>query len=89
VLTKFINKKISVRELVLQDTLVFLVEAYLKLVLGDSSKIDYYEVDFYNVYMKLCRISMEVKMTLEQEIIELVRLSTAESVRNIGFKSLN
>jgi len=30
---------------------------------------------------------MEIKMTLNQEIIELVRLSAAEGVRNAGFGS--
>ena len=30
---------------------------------------------------------MEIKMTLEQEIIELVRLSATEGVRDAGFSS--
>jgi len=40
--------------------LVFLVEAYLKLVLGYSSKIGYCKVDFHNVYVELCWISAEI-----------------------------
>jgi len=49
----------------LQNALVFLVEAYLKLVLSDSHEIDYYKVDFCNVYVKLCRVGIEVKTTLK------------------------
>jgi len=71
----------------LQDVFVFLVEAYLKPVLGDSSKIDYYKVDFHNVYVKLHQISMEIKVILKQEIIELVRLSATEDIRDAGFSS--
>ena len=39
---------------------IFLVKAHLKPVLGYSSKIGYCEVDFHNVYIKLCWISAEV-----------------------------
>ena len=71
----------------MKDVLVFLVEAYLKLVLGYSSKIDHCNVDFCNVYVELHWISMEIQTTLKQEIIELVRLSTAKDVRDTGFSS--
>jgi len=71
----------------LQNVLVFLAEAYLKLVLGYSSKIGHCEVDFCNIYVKLHWISMEIKTTLKQAIIELVRLSAAEDVRDVGFNS--
>jgi len=71
----------------LKDALVFLVEAYLKPVLGYPSKVGHCKVDFCNVCMKLHQISMEVNMTLKQEIIELVRFSTAKSVRDVGFSS--
>ena len=81
------NKQVPVREPVLQDVLVFLVEAHLKPVLGYSSEISHCKVDFYNIYVKLCWISMEITITLKQEIIELVRLSAAESIKNAGFSS--
>ena len=71
----------------MQDVLVFLVEAHLKPVLGYSSKIGHCKVDFCNVYIELYQVSIEIKAALEQEIIELVRLSVAESVRNAGFSS--
>jgi len=71
----------------LKDALVFLVEAHLKPVLGYSSKVGHCEVDFYNVHVELHQISMEVYMALEQEIVELVRLSTTESVGDVGFSS--
>ena len=71
----------------MQDALVFLVEAHFKLVLDYSSKIGHCKVDFHNVYVELYQISMEIKITLEQEIIKLVKLSTTESVRNMSFSS--
>jgi len=37
----------------LKDALVFLVEAHLKSVLGYSSKVGHYEVDFCNVHVEL------------------------------------
>ena len=82
---QLINKQVSVREPVLQDALVFLVEIHLKLVLGYSSKIGHCKVDFYNIHIKLHQISVEIKATLKQEIIELVRLSTAEDVEDVSF----
>jgi len=45
--------------------LVFLVEAYLKPALGDSSEIGYYKVNFCNVHVELYRISMEIKISLK------------------------
>ena len=71
----------------MQNALVFLVKAYLKPVLGNSSKIGYYKVNFHNVYIELHKISTEVKMILKQEIIELVRLSAAKYVRDVSFSS--
>jgi len=65
VLTWFVNKNIPVRELVLQNILVFLVEAYLKLVLSNFSKISYCEVNFSNVIIELYRICMEIKTILK------------------------
>jgi len=47
----------------LQDILVFLVEAYLKPVLGYSSEIGHCKVDFCCV--KLHGISIEVETILE------------------------
>jgi len=64
-----------------------LIEAYLKPVLDYSSKIGHCEVDFHNVCVELHQISAEIQPALKQEIIELVRLSATESVRNTGFNS--
>jgi len=65
--------------------LVFLVEAHLKPVLGYFCEIGHCKVDFCNVYVKLHQISAEIEAILKQEIIELVRLSAAEDVGNMGF----
>jgi len=72
----------------LQNALVFLVEAHLKPVLGYSSEISHCEVDFHNVHVELYQISAEIQTTLEQEIIELVRLSATEGVEDVGFSFL-
>jgi len=82
-----INKQVLVREPVLQNTLVFLVKTHLKPVLDYSSEISHCKVDFHNVHVKLYWISMELETTLKQEIIELIRLSTAEGVRDVSFSS--
>ena len=71
----------------MQNALVFLVEAYFKLVLNNSSEIGHCKINFYNICVKLYRIRTEVKIILKQEIIELVRLSVAEIVENMGFSS--
>jgi len=71
----------------LKNALVFLIEAYLKPVLGYSSKVGHCKVDFRNVHIELRWISMEIYPALKQEIIELVRLSATESVGDVGFSS--
>ena len=71
----------------MQDVLVFLVKAYLKLVLGYFSEISHCKVDFHNVCVELYQISMEIKMILEQEIIKLVKLSAAKGVGDVSFSS--
>ena len=44
----------------MKDDLVFLVEAHFKPVLSYFSEIGYYKVDFHNVYVKLCQISIRI-----------------------------
>ena len=67
--------------------MIFLIKAYLKPFLGNSSEIIYCKINFHNVHIKLYSISAEVKTILKQEIIKLIRLNTAESVGDIGFSS--
>ena len=71
----------------MQNALIFLVKVYLKLVLGNSSEIGYCKVNFYNVHIKLHEISTEIKTTLKQESIKLIKFSTAKYVRDAGFSS--
>ena len=47
----------------MQNVLVFLVEAYFKLVLDYSSEISHCEVDFHNIYIKLHWVSTEIQAT--------------------------
>jgi len=71
----------------LQDALVFLVKAYFKPVLSNFSKIGHCKINFCNVHVKLCEISMKVKITLKQEIIKLVKLGTTKYIRDVNFSS--
>ena len=85
--TQLVHKQVSVREPLLKDALVFLVEAHFKPVLGYSSKVGHCKVDFHNIHVELCQISAEIQLALEQEIIELVRLSATKSVGDASFSS--
>ena len=69
----------------MKDILVLLVETHFKPVLDDSREIDHCKVDLCNVNIRLYNICMKIKTILEQKIVELVRLSTTGSVRNVGF----
>ena len=48
-LTELIDKVILVLKPVIEDSLLFLVEFYLKPVLGYTSEIGYCKVDIYNI----------------------------------------
>ena len=74
-------------KLALKNALVFLVKTCFKPVLGDFWEIGFYEIDLHNIYIKLCRVCTEVKITLKEEIIELARLSATRSVRDADFSS--
>ena len=69
----------------MQDALVFLVETHLKLVLGYFCKGGHCKIDFYNIYVKLYQIYIEIQVILKQEIIKLVRLSATKDIRDISF----
>ena len=60
---------------------------YLKPILGYFSEVGYCKIDFCNVHVELCRISIEVETTLKQKIIELIKLSATESVSDASFSS--
>jgi len=47
---EFINKLVLIKKPVLENTLIFLVKAYFKLVLGNSREIDYCKI---NEFVKL------------------------------------
>ena len=57
---EFINKIVPIRELVLEDVLIFLIEAYFKLVLNNSEKIYHCKFDFCNIYIELYRICTKI-----------------------------
>ena len=71
----------------MQDILIFLVEAHFKPVLGYFSEIDYCKVDFCNICIELYQISIEIQVTLKQEIIKLINFSATEDIRDVGFSS--
>ena len=73
----------------MKNALILLVKTYFKLILGNSRKIHYHKIDLCNIYIKLCKVCVEVKIILEQEIIKLVKLSlsTIKSISSIGSSS--
>ena len=65
----------------------WLPQHYFKPVLGYFSKVGHCKVDFCNVCVELHQISVEIEVTLKQEIFEFVRLSATKDVRDVGFSS--
>jgi len=51
-----------------------------------TGKIDHCKIDFFFIGEKLWGISMEVELTLKQEVIELVRIRAIEGVQNAGLQ---
>jgi len=68
-LTELIDKVILVLKPVIEDSLLFLVEFYLKPVLGYTSEIGYCKVDLYNIRDELYWVSTEVEVALKQKFI--------------------
>ena len=50
-LVKLVDKAVSIRKPVLKGTLIFLIKAYLKLVMNNSREVNHCKVDLYNVCM--------------------------------------
>ena len=48
-LVKLVDKAVSIRKLVLKDILIFLIKAYLKLVMNNFREVNHCKVDLYNV----------------------------------------
>jgi len=59
-LVKLVDKAVPIRKPILKNTLVFLVMAYFKLILGNSREIDYCKVNFCNIYIKLYEICAKI-----------------------------
>ena len=55
---ELINKPVSIIKPVLKDVLIFLVEAYFKLVWDNPREIGYHRINFYNVYIKLYSVDV-------------------------------
>ena len=49
-------------KLVLEDTLIFLIEVYLKIVLDNFQKIYHCKVNLCNIYIKLYKICINRKL---------------------------
>jgi len=64
-MVELINKVTSV----IEDSLLFLVEFYLKPVLDYTGKIGYCKVDLCNIKCELCYVGIEVEAILKQEIV--------------------
>ena len=71
----------------MKNILVLLVKTHFKPVLNDSREIGHCKVDLCNVHIKLHNVCVKIKTTLEQKIVELVRLNTTGGVKNVDFSS--
>jgi len=54
---EFINKAVPIKELVLKNTLIFLIKAYLKLVLDNLKEVGHCKINFCDIGIKLHSIS--------------------------------
>ena len=61
---------------------ILLFQCYLKPVLYHSGHISHCKIDFVVVRFKNGRSGAEVKMTLEEEIVKLVRVRSVKDIRN-------
>jgi len=48
-LVKLVEKVVSIRKLVLKDILIFLIKAYLKLVMNNLREVNHCKVNLYNI----------------------------------------
>ena len=72
---EFINKPVSIWELVLKDILIFLAKIYFKLVLGDFQNIYHCKIDLCNVHIKEHSICTKIKIILKSlKLLDLVLL---------------
>jgi len=61
---------------------ILLFQCYLKLVLYHSGHISHCEIDFVVVRFKNGRSGVEVKTTLEEEMVKLVWVHSIKDIRN-------
>ena len=64
------------------NTSILLFQCYLKPVLYHSRHISHCEIDFVVVRFKNGRSGVEVKTTLEEEMVKLVRVRSVKDIRN-------
>ena len=68
-LVKLFYKLTLSLKLVLVKLLFFLVKTNLELVLDNFSLISHYKIDFHEIYKQLCRVSIRVKLILEDKAV--------------------
>jgi len=62
---------------------ILLFQCYLELVLYHSEHISHCEIDFVEIRLKENWSRAEVKMTLEEETVQLVWVRSVKDIRNM------
>jgi len=66
----------------MMNALILLFQYYLKPVLYYSGHISHCEIDFVKIQLKESWSGAEVKMTLEEETVKLVRVRSIKDIQN-------
>ena len=66
----------------MMDASILLFQCYLKPVLYHSGHISHCEIDFVKIQLKESWSGAEVKMTLEEETVKLVRVRSIKDIQN-------
>jgi len=66
----------------MMDASILLFQCYLKPVLYHSGHISHCKIDFVKIQLKESWSRAEVKMTLEEEMVQLVRVCSVKDIRN-------
>ena len=62
---------------------ILLFQCYLKPILYHSGHISHCKIDFVNIWLKESWSGVEIKTTLEEEMVQLVRVRSVKDIRNV------
>ena len=67
----------------MMNALILLFQCYLKPVLYHSGHISHCEIDFVKIRLKESWSGAEIKTTLEEETVQLVRVRPIKDIQNV------